>query len=1148
LLLSLLIVVLIGLAQTASARPGKKTNNGPIAQQITQLKNQMSTLNARKDIAKGVRKRADKIYQQAISTLQSAQDDQQQAAQLRQTAAAAPDKLAEIHAQLHKLNKSRPLANTRSLSPTALSKKAKALRTQLSDTQSKLSDLSERLSRITQRPGAIRSELNQARNALQSLAGQTKTAKKNQAPAVNNAQRALLTAKRTALKAKIGRLQQEQASLSARQHLLEAKRSLAKTRVAHINQRMTQVQAALGHKQHESAQSLKNQSQEKLYELHGALAPLAQAAQRNVALADELAKITRQSEGLAARQDKAKGRVNTLKQRLNLVQRQLEIGGSSVALSDALRAQKRQLASSSQFFSAGNKMQDVSNLAAANLRRFQFQQKRAALDNPAALATTIAKKAGVYLDPGQRRSLINLLRKRRAIVDLLIDAEGRYVDIGRDINSLAQQYGQTLASLTRLLNERLFWLPTFHPLRISWPAQVVADLPWAFNPAAWKAAAVALGVGISVRPFVAAGAVIAIAFLIGIRRTLRRWLARLREPVGNVRHDTFGLTLRAALATVLLSLPGVVLLLSAGSLMRAAPDAGRFTQAVAAGVSGLGILALFIEPFVHVCRTNGLADGHFQWPADARQGLYRSLRRLFVLLVLPVLFFILTEAFNDDSKSETIGRAAFMLSALAIAGFSWRLLHPKQGVLANVLGATHKSYWRLGYLWLPLAFGVPVAMCGLAAWGYYYTAQQIQSRFFYSAALLGGCMILYSLIVRWLMVTERRLALARALRKRAEAREARAAREAASAAGESAPDTLENLEIDLVQISEQSRGLIQLFTTLAIGGGLWLIWSNMLPALHLLNNVTLWHYSAQVNGKTQPLDVTLGSLLLALVVGVGTFLGGRNLPGFLEITLLRRLSMKPGSRYAMATLFKYAIVVIGLLAAVGIIGLRWSSVQWLVAALGVGLGFGLQQIFADFISGIIILFERPIRVGDIVTVGSGSTGLTGTVSRIRLRATTVIDWDNKEVVIPNQTLITGTVTNWTLSDDITRFIMHVRLAFDADTDLAEKLIMDAIVSEPAALDDPAPSVFLVGYDSSALLYEARVYFHGLYNWLPLQHTLYKRIHSAFAAHDIEVTFPQQGLHLRSVDPSFARVFGSGADERDTDDLPQTKAWPGGGGN
>src|SRR5699024_7340914 len=150
--------------------------------------------------------------------------------------------------------------------------------------------------------------------------------------------------------------------------------------------------------------------------------------------------------------------------------------------------------------------------------------------------------------------------------------------------------------------------------------------------------------------------------------------------------------------------------------------------------------------------------------------------------------------------------------------------------------------------------------------------------------------------------------------------------------------------------------------------------------------------------------------------------------------------------------------------------------------------------------------------------------LTGTVSRIRIRATTITDWDNKEVIIPNKTFITEAVINWTLTDAVTRLIVRVSVARDANTDLAERLITEAIEAEPAALDEPAPSVFIVGIDEGLIVFEARVFFYDLYYLLPLQHALYRRIKDAFAEHDIEISFPQQDLHVRSMDESVGKVL------------------------
>ena len=156
----------------------------------------------------------------------------------------------------------------------------------------------------------------------------------------------------------------------------------------------------------------------------------------------------------------------------------------------------------------------------------------------------------------------------------------------------------------------------------------------------------------------------------------------------------------------------------------------------------------------------------------------------------------------------------------------------------------------------------------------------------------------------------------------------------------------------------------------------------------------------------------------------------RNIPGLLEIAVLQRLPLETSARYAVTTLASYAIILVGVVMGAGSLGLRWNQIQWLATALTFGLAFGLQEIFANFVAGLIILFERPLRVGDIVTVDD----VTGVVSRVRIRATTITNWDRKEFVVPNKEFITGKLLNWTLSDQVNRIVINVGIAYGSDTD------------------------------------------------------------------------------------------------------------------
>jgi potassium efflux system protein len=203
--------------------------------------------------------------------------------------------------------------------------------------------------------------------------------------------------------------------------------------------------------------------------------------------------------------------------------------------------------------------------------------------------------------------------------------------------------------------------------------------------------------------------------------------------------------------------------------------------------------------------------------------------------------------------------------------------------------------------------------------------------------------------------------------------------------------------------------------------------------------------------------------------------------------------------------------MLGLSVALNILGAQWSKLQWLVAALGVGLGFGLQEIVANFISGLLILFERPIRVGDTVTVGSH----TGTVTRIRIRATVLTDWDRKEQIIPNKTFITEQLTNWTLSDSITRQIIQVGVAYGSDVGQVHQVLSQVVADSKRVIAEPPPAVFFVGFGDSSLNFEIRVFVQNMLDIMPLIHELHVAIEAELRRHGIEIPFPQRDIWIRS---------------------------------
>jgi potassium efflux system protein len=245
-----------------------------------------------------------------------------------------------------------------------------------------------------------------------------------------------------------------------------------------------------------------------------------------------------------------------------------------------------------------------------------------------------------------------------------------------------------------------------------------------------------------------------------------------------------------------------------------------------------------------------------------------------------------------------------------------------------------------------------------------------------------------------------------------------------------------------------------------------------------------------------------------------TFILAKQLPAALEMILLHRFDISAGSRYTITTLTTYAIVIVGVPLMLSTVGAQWSQLQWLVAALGVGIGFGLQEIVANFISGLIILFERPVRVGDIVTVGETD----GIVTKIRIRATTIRNWDRKELLVPNKEFVTGRLLNWSLSDKMTRVVIVVGVAYGSDVERALSLMREAAQEHEHVLDDPAPVLSFEGFGDNSLTLILRAYLSSIDYRVATITDLHKAINSKFAENHINIAFPQRDVHLDTNGP------------------------------
>ncbi|HBY5565553.1 TPA: miniconductance mechanosensitive channel MscM, partial [Klebsiella pneumoniae] len=646
-----------------------------------------------------------------------------------------------------------------------------------------------------------------------------------------------------------------------------------------------------------------------------------------------------------------------------------------------------------------------------------------------------------------------------------------------------------------------------------WPLEIVQDLRRLISldtiSELGKASAMMLTSKETLLPLFAA--LLLVGFSISSRRHFTRFLERSSARVGKVTQDHFWLTLRTVFWSILVASPLPVLWMTLGYGLQ---SAWPFPLAVAIGdgVTATVPLLWVVMICATFARPNGLFIAHFGWPRSRVAKAMRYYLMSIGLIVPLIMALIMFDNLNDREFSASLGRLCFLLICGALAVVTLSLKHAGIPLYLDKEGNGDNMVNRL--LW-NLMLGAPLVAMLAAAVGYLATAQALLARLETSVAIWFLLLVVYHIIRRWMLIQRRRLAFDRARHRRAEilAQRARGEDEPVHVSSPEGSVETEVSEVDLDAISTQSLRLVRSLLMLIALLSVIVLWSEIHSAFGFLENISLWDVTSTVQGVESLEPITLGAVLIAILVLIITTQLVRNLPALLELAILQHLDLTPGTGYAITTITKYLLMLVGGLVGFSMIGIEWSKLQWLVAALGVGLGFGLQEIFANFISGLIILFEKPIRIGDTVTIRD----LTGSVTRINTRATTISDWDRKEIIVPNKAFITEQFINWSLSDSVTRVVLTVPAPVDADTEEVTKILIAAAHRCSLVIDTPAPEAFLVDLQQGIQIFELRIFAAEMGHRMPLRHEMHQLILAGFREHGIDMPFPPFQMRLESID-------------------------------
>jgi potassium efflux system protein len=917
--------------------------------------------------------------------------------------------------------------------------------------------------------------------------------------------------RRAAQDEEINRLEREILSHGVRMTLLKARRDVAERELVEQRRRFDAIQNVVSARR----QAVLNLAQQAGAQVELAAVgkhPVVRAlAERNAELSRELPEVAARIEPVTVELGRVLAKSRQIEQGLARSRQRLALGGGEAAGRALIEERDALPALSGYREQVRERRKTLATIGLAQMRIEEQRYDLLSFDErvDAEVAKVAASPpAGVDLDAISAEIRL-LLDKRRELLIQAADTYGSYLRVLNDLDAAQERLSEIVGKYLAFLDENMIWVASESVVGPATLRDIGPAVRWAMSPRSWASTLAAFFDYLREQPVFAVSGVLGLILLLLASGKLQRSYRSLNQKVGHLNTDSIGLTIRSLAVVAVRAAPLPMTLAALGWVLAKASPTVDF-------VSSVSYALLAVAPFLYnlllfrvFCTQDGVAQVHFGWRESTLSVFRRQLDR-FAAVGVPLVFVtVLALVGAEAAYRESLGRFAFVTLMVVLIVSVYPLTSAGSASDRSQTGRGSPG-WTTGLrrVSFALGIGIPLLLALLALLGYLYTAAFLTGLLINTFWLVLAIITVNLVVRRWIVLARRKLEWQMALEKRA-ARKAE--QKDPAAAGDAEVPVVEDQPLDLDAIDYQTRQFLN--AALAFIGviGAWGIWSDLLPALGVLENVSLWSQTITVGDATTIVPVTLADLLLALLVIAVTTVASRNLPGLMEFVFLRHLTLAPGSRYAINTLLRYVIVTTGVITVLSIIGWKWSQVQWMVAALSVGLGFGLQEIVANFVSGLVILFERPVRVGDTITVGN----LTGTVSRVRIRATTIVDWDRKEIIVPNKSFVTEQVVNWTLSDPITRLVLPVGIGYGSDVQLAHRVMESTLKSLPLVLDDPQPRVFFVGFGDSALNFNLYVYSRQLADRLPLTHAVYEHIFGALRENGIEIPFPQRDVHLRS---------------------------------
>lgn len=881
--------------------------------------------------------------------------------------------------------------------------------------------------------------------------------------------------------------------------LYRSRYELLNTRVQALQQQIAAIQEAINQKNLAKTQNQVEQAQQQSQNVEQN--PLIQKELNlNAQLSQYLLEQTEKTNTLTQDELRMRNVLDNLTQTQRTIDEQISALQGTLVLSRIIQQQKQKLPTNLNIQGLSKQIADL------RVQIFDITQKRNELYDIDAYISKIEQDENKSFTPAEKAQLTNLLTERRKVASDLIKSLNNQLNLAISLELTQQQITQISDQIQSKLDQQSFWVKSNNPINLDWIKKLPMSLKAQLDGIGKK---IGFPTNFDNLPYLLT--YVFILFVIGglifkFKESIKHRLSVINGEINTLRSDSQWHTPLALFYTALLSLSGTLWFLAACQLLGffLVKNPQEFWE-WSLSMAGYWWFFSFV---LAILRPNGILVRHFGFAKESAASLQDVTKRIIVSVVLLLNTSIFSNVMDTGLANDVLGEINTIVALLfCIVIIAPRFVRTEKSLNSSVTDQRDRTLLKIMRVLLQL---VPVILIALVALGYYYTALNLITHIINTYIAWVVWSLVRHTIYRGVTVASRRLAYRRLQEKRQQKQQD---------LNDGSPSD------DVVVITEQEEGLAlnevrsqllrfaDLFIWTALFAIFYYVWSDLVTVVSYLRDITLWQQTSTTEAGVVTETISLFNLIVALIIVVITYILVRNIQGILEVLIFSRVKLSQGTPYTITTLLTYIFVAVGGAWAFSTLGMSWSKLQWLFAALSVGLGFGMQEIFANFVSGIILLFERPIRVGDTVTIN----GVTGTVAKIRIRAITMIDPDRKEVIVPNKSFVTGQVINWALSNTITRLVVSVGVAYGSDLDLVKRLLLQAAHEQPSVLKDPEPRALFLTFGASTLDHELRVYVGQVSERNDTLDALNRRVNELFAENNIDIAFNQLDIFIKNKD-------------------------------